>query len=219
MSSADHCELLEIGTGAEEMSNQERAGARSDQTLEEVGARRQRVGIDVDWQRAQSASLDDTDHVWMGDRRNRDFVARLERESFEGETEGRTDRQAGEPGFTARPRLQHSLLRSLLTRSTARAQREEEVAERDVREEPRSKTPTRGVPLLHEPGLERRDRIPQSLGGFAGSQPWVGREVLERHGLSKLHCHRRKAVSRSVPTTAAGTSGMPAARATRAAPE
>ena len=179
------CERLEIGTGAEEMSDEERAGARTDQPFEEVGARGQRVGIDVDRQRAQAVSFEHVNHVRVRDRRDRDLVAGLEGERFEREIERGTHREAGEAASTARPRIEHALLGTGSTRQEACAEREEEVGERDVRQEPRTEPPRRGVPRPQELGLERRDRSPHSLGGFAGGEPRMGREILERHGLTE----------------------------------
>ena len=153
--------------------------------FEQVGARRQRVGVDIDGQRAQAVSFEHTNHVRVRDRRDRDLVAGLEGERFEREIERGTHREAGEAVFTAGPRIEHALLGTGCARSKARAQREEEVGERDVREEPRSKAPRRGVPRPQELGLERRDRIPHSLGGFARGEPGMRREIVERHGLAE----------------------------------
>jgi hypothetical protein len=58
----------------------------------------------------------------------------------------------------------------------------------------------------------------RSVASRAASLGWAGRSSSDT-GSPKAMRQRRKAVSRSVPTTAAGTRGTPAARATRAGPE
>jgi hypothetical protein len=185
-STADVGEWFEIGARAKQMSHQERTRPRADEPLEEVGARRQHVGIDVHRQRAEVVCFQDTNHVRVRDRRDCDLVAGLEGQSFEREIERRTNREAGEAALAARPRIERALLRSRIRRSKAGAKREQEVGDRDIGEEPRPKMSRRGVSRALELGLEGQDRIPQSACRFEGGEPRVGWEVFERYRLSEL---------------------------------
>ena len=101
---------------------------------------------------------------------------RLELERLEEEVEPGADGEADEALVAPVPRVEDTRLRSR-PRTEARAEREQEVAHRDVEHEPRPEAPRPSRKL----GFQARHRRPQARRGLARRRPGVLREPVDGH--------------------------------------